>query len=266
MENLKTELSEMLGTMREKHPLVHNITNYVVMNFTANALLACSAAPVMAHAPEEVEDMVSIASALVINMGTLSEHWVEAMVKAGKRANAKNVPVVFDPVGSGATVYRTKMAKKILKEVKVDVLRGNASEILSVAAETSGTRGVDSAHKVQETEKVVVDFAAENGMVVAVTGKVDLVTDGEQKFYIKNGHAQMGQVTGTGCTATAIIGAFVGANEDRFKATVAALTYFGICGEWAAGKADLPGSYQIALLDGLAAVTPGEVLERARVE
>ena len=266
MENLNQELADMLEKMREKHPLVHNITNYVVMNYTANALLACSAAPVMAHAPEEVEDMVSIASALVINMGTLSSHWVEAMVKAGKKANEKGVPVVFDPVGSGATKYRTETAMRILEEVKVDILRGNASEILSVTGEAEGTRGVDTAHEVSETEKAVMKFAKEKGLVAAVTGATDLVTDGEAKFYVKNGHARMGQVTGTGCTATALIGAFVGANEDRLLATVAALAYFGVCGEWAAGKADLPGSFQIALLEALAAVTPGDIVERVRVE
>ena len=256
----------MLTGMREKKPLVHNITNYVVMNYTANALLACGAAPVMAHAVEEVEDMVSIANVLVINMGTLSPHWVEAMLKAGKKANEKNVPVAFDPVGSGATKYRTETAKKILENVQVSVLRGNASEILSVMGDKQGTRGVDSANAVEETEELAREFAKEKNMVVAVTGKTDFVTNGQSDIYVKNGHALMGQVTGTGCTATALIGAFVGTNKDVHKAAAAALTYFGICGERAAEKASLPGSYQIALLDELSAVETKDILTMAQIE
>ncbi len=240
-----------LTILREKNPLVHNITNYVVMNFTANILLASGASPVMAHAIEEVEDMVSIASALVINIGTLSPPWVESMIKAGKAAAKKGIPVILDPVGVGATPYRTDTAKKIIDECDITVIRGNASEILSLRDSSAGSKGVDSMHSIDTAENAAVAMANELNITVAVTGDIDLVTDGTGIVRIQNGHPLMGKVTGTGCSASAITAAFAAINDDALAATAAALTCFGIAGELASKHAEGPGTFTTALIDAL---------------
>jgi hydroxyethylthiazole kinase len=245
--------ADNLKRVREKKPLVHNITNYVVMNYTANALLACGASPVMAHAVEEVEEMVSLAGALVLNIGTLSLPWIEAMLKAGKRANALKVPVILDPVGSGATRLRTDSAKRIMEEISIQVIRGNASEILSLAGEGSGasTKGVDSIHTVDQAAETAMSLAKELKTTLAITGAVDLITDGKRVYRVLNGHEMMSCITGTGCTATAIIGAFLTINPDPLQAATCGLSYFGLAGEQAAANSSGPGSFQTTLLDAL---------------
>ena len=260
--------AENLRRVREKRPLVHNITNYVVMNFTANALLACGASPVMAHAAEEVEEMVSLAGSLVLNIGTLTPPWVEAMRKAGRRANALHVPVVLDPVGAGATRLRTDSARRLIEEVSIQVIRGNASEILSLAGEKSGsrTRGVDSVHTVDQAAETVIGLAKELGTTLAVTGAVDLITDGNRIYRVMNGHEMMGSVTGTGCAATVIIGAFLAVCSDPLEAATTGLSYFGFAGEKAAAKASGPGSFQMALLDVLHGMKEEELRSRARIQ
>ena len=162
--------SNNLKTLREKKPLIHNITNYVVMNYTANALLACGASPVMAHAAEEVEEMVSFAGALVLNIGTLTPHWIDSMLKAGKRANELNIPVVLDPVGSGATKLRTASAKRLIDELDIGVVRGNASEVLSLAHEDSVTKGVDAVHSVDEAAAHMEFFFPELAATIKAQG------------------------------------------------------------------------------------------------
>lgn len=255
---MPTDFPKDLFLIRKQKPLIHNITNYVVMNLTANVLLACGASPVMAHANEEVEDMVKVASALVINMGTLSPPWVEAMITAGRKANQKNIPVIFDPVGAGATKYRTQTAHEILKEVKISVLRGNASEIAAVICDEAKTKGVDSTHDVSDTKGIAKWFARDEKLVVAITGPIDYVTDGKKEIEIKRGHEMMSKITGTGCSATALIGAFCAVNQNYLQATANALTYFGKCGEKAAEKTQSPGSYGVALLDALYEISPPE--------
>jgi len=252
-QDLARKAEENLNRLREKKPLVHNITNYVVMNYTANALLACGASPVMAHALEEVEEMVALAGALVLNIGTLSRHWVEAMIKAGRRANALNVPVILDPVGAGATRLRTDTARRLIKEVSIRVIRGNASEILSLAGAETGpsTKGVDSVHTVDQAAETAMTLAQELRTTLAITGGEDWITDGRRICRVRNGHALMAQVTGAGCTATAIIGAFLAVTPDPLEAAATALAYFGLAGEKAAAQALGPGSFQIALLDAL---------------
>lgn len=260
--------SENLKAVRTKRPLIHNITNYVVMNYTANALLACGASPVMAHAIEEVEEMVSLAGALVLNIGTLSSHWIDAMVKAGKRANKLGIPVILDPVGSGATAMRTKTAKLLIDEVSIQVIRGNASEVLSLSPATVGssTKGVDSVHSVDEATEVAADLARQLKTILAITGVVDLITDGHKAYKVSNGHGMMGCVTGTGCTATALIGAFLAVDPKTLEATTTALAYFGLAGEMAAIKAPGPGTFQIGLLDVLHNMKPEELSVGARIE
>jgi hydroxyethylthiazole kinase len=259
--------AENLKTVRDKKPLVHNITNYVVMNYTANALLACGASPVMAHAIEEVEEMVSLASALVLNIGTLSTHWIDAMVKAGRRANQLGIPVILDPVGSGATTMRTKTAKFLTEEVSIHVIRGNASEVLSLAPApvNSSTKGVDSVHSVDEATEVAADLAQKLKTVLAITGPVDLITDGQKAYNVSNGHEMMGCVTGTGCTATAIIAAFLAVDRRALEATATALAYFGLAGEMAAVNAQGPGTFGIGLLDVLYNMKAEELAVGARI-
>jgi hydroxyethylthiazole kinase len=260
------DLKSLLEQVREKNPLIHNITNYVVMNFTANSLLAMGASPVMAHAIDEVEEMVSLAGALVINIGTLSKQWLESMLKAGKRANELGVPVVLDPVGSGATSFRTRAFRALVKELQLSVVRGNPSEILSIVSEYVRTRGVETAHGTEEALAAAMDVAKDSNSIVAITGPVDIVTDGEKVIRCYNGHPLLGFVTGTGCAATAAIAAFHSITTDSLEAAAAGLAFFGLAGECAGAKANSPGSFMVALLDALYEISPQELQEKARLE
>ena len=178
------DFKNLLQKVRNTKPLIHNITNYVAMNFTANVLLALGASPVMAHSQEEVEDMVSITQTLVINIGTLSPSWVEAMELAGRKANKLKIPVILDPVGSGATKYRTETTKKLIQQIKFSVIRGNASEILSIQKEKIKTKGVDSIHSSTDALDYAICLANELKTVIAITGKVDIVTNGRDTYKI----------------------------------------------------------------------------------
>ncbi|MBM4154846.1 MAG: hydroxyethylthiazole kinase [Lentisphaerae bacterium] len=254
-----------LDGIRARRPLVHNITNYVVMNSTANALLSLGASPVMAHAIEEVADLASIAGALVINIGTLSGPWIEAMVRAGRAARAAGVPVVLDPVGAGATRLRTDTSLRLIREAPPTVIRGNASEILALGSSGAGGRGVDAAHTVEQARAAAVGLARSTGAVVAVTGEEDFVTDGRREVRVANGHALMARITGTGCAATAVTGAFCAVERDALAAAAAALIVFGVAGELAAAGAPRPGTYQVRLLDALDEVDGGAVRARSRI-
>jgi hydroxyethylthiazole kinase len=252
--------------MRERKPLVHQITNYVVMNETANATLALGALPVMAHAPEEVEEMVGLAGALVLNIGTLSRHWVEAMLTAGWAANERGIPVVLDPVGAGATAYRTDTARRILDEVDVTVLRGNAGEVATLAGVTAEVRGVESVGADAEAAEVARAAARSLGVVASVTGPVDHVSDGERLVAIANGDPMLARITGTGCMSSAVTGCFLTVAESPFAAAVEALVAFGVAGEDAARGAKGPGSFHVGLYDALAALDPATLDARARVK
>ncbi len=255
-----------LRTLREMKPLVHQITNYVVMNETANATLALGALPVMAHAPQEVAEMVGLAGALVINIGTLSDHWVEAMLAAGKAANGRGVPVVLDPVGAGATRYRTETTLRLLEDVNVAVLRGNPGEIANTIGRQAEVRGVESVGAAVGSE--LAETAAKAlGITVAVTGPVDHVADGERTVAIANGHELLGTVSGTGCMATAITGCFLAVRPDApLEAAAEALVAFGVAGEDAAEEAKGPGSFHAGLYDALYNLDPDTLDERAKVE
>src|SRR5882762_3722817 len=198
-----------LRAMREQKPLVHQITNYVVMNETANATLALGALPVMAHAGEEVEEMARIASSLVLNIGTLSEHWVEAMLLAGGAATARRIPIVLDPVGAGATEYRTTTARRILDVVDVTVLRGNPGEVATLVGAAAEVRGVESIGAGMEPAELARAAARKLGVIASVTGPVDHVSDGERVLAVANGHALLATVTGTGCMSSALTGCFL---------------------------------------------------------
>jgi len=257
---------ETLARIRDEKPLVHQITNYVVMNETANATLALGALPVMAHAIEEVEEMVALASALVLNIGTLSSHWVESMVAAGRVANDRGIPIVLDPVGAGATRYRTDTARGLLAELRVAVLRGNAGEVATLVGVDAEVRGVESIAAGGGAAELAREAAETLGLVVAVTGAVDHVSDGDRFAAIANGHELLATVSGTGCMSTAITGAFLAAKPDEpFEAAVEALVAFGVAGEDAAVEARGPGSFHAGLYDALAALDPGGLDARARV-
>jgi hydroxyethylthiazole kinase len=255
-----------LAAIRERKPLVHNITNYVVMNETANAILALGALPVMAHAREEVRDMVGLAGALVLNIGTLSEGWIEAMVAAGSAANERGIPVVLDPVGAGATAYRTTTAKRLLDAVDVTVLRGNAGEIATLVGVDAEVRGVESVVVAADPAELAREAARSLDVVASVTGVVDHVSDGERSAAGSNGHELLAAVTGTGCMSTALTGCFLAAKDDPYEAAVEALVAFGVAGEDAAADAKGPGTFHVNLYDALAGLDPATLTARARVE
>ena len=265
MSDLASRAAENLTAIRRARPLVHNITNFVVMNTTANALLACGASPVMAHAENEVEEMAAFAGALVLNIGTLTDDWVASMLKAGRKASELGKPIVLDPVGSGATRLRTDAARAILAESKVSVVRGNASEILSLAGQGSAIKGVDSCNSVEDAARVAGQLALELDVTLAITGPTDLVTDGRRTFFIEGGHALMPFVTGTGCTASALVGAFHAVDPDPVTAAATALAFLGLAGERAGKTAAGPGSFQMHLLDALYAITPDELAAGCRI-
>ncbi len=256
----------LLGKIRTQKPLIHNITNYVVMNYTANALLACGASPVMAHAYNEVNEMTSIAHALVINIGTLDNEWIHSMLIAAGVACSNKIPVILDPVGAGATTLRTNTAIKIINSGNVSVIRGNASEIMALAVKDVRTKGVDALHSAGDAVDVAKTIATQYKTIVAITGPTDIITDGIVVVKVHNGHKLMSYVTGTGCTATALIGAFCAVDNDYLKATASALAYFGVAGELAARKAIAPGSFMIRLIDELYSVTPDELKQYAKIE
>ncbi len=238
--------------LREKRPLVHNITNFVVMNWTANVLLALGASPVMAHAPEEVEDFAAMAQSLVINIGTLDVSFVAAMEMATKRARKKNVPWILDPVGAGATRYRTAIAKALIAR-KPAIIRGNAGEILALAGKAKGaSKGVDSLAASDTAVDAAKRLAQKSGAIVVVTGATDYVVSAERTETVEGGHAMSQQVTGTGCAATAVIGAFMGI-EPAFEAALHGLAIMKRAAARAASDAAGPGSFSMRMIDAIAA-------------
>jgi hydroxyethylthiazole kinase len=254
-----------LQAIRRGAPLIHNITNFVAMDVVANCLLALGASPAMVHAEEEVEDFVAIAAGLVINIGTLSSPWVAAMAAAAARAGELGKPWVLDPVGCGATPYRTRTAAT-LADLHPAVIRGNASEILALAGATSGpTKGVDSSHDAAEALATGRALAREFDTVVAITGAVDHVTDGERVLRVANGDPRMTRVTALGCAASAIVGAFLVVEPDPLAAAASGLAVFGLAGERAAARAAGPGSLRVQIVDQLAALDEATVGQGVRI-
>ncbi len=229
----------ILKNVQQKSPLVHCITNYVTVNDVANAILACGASPIMADDINEVEDITSICNATYINIGTLNERTIESMVKAGKKANSLNHPVVLDPVGTGASKFRTDTTFRLLDEIKFSVIRGNISEIKTIYTGSGKTKGVDADVSDKVTEETLddailfaKDMSRKFGSVIVITGAIDIVADENKAYLIRNGHPVMSKITGTGCMLTGMIAAFVAANmEDITKAVAAAVTVMGLSGE-----------------------------------
>jgi hydroxyethylthiazole kinase len=255
--------AQSVTRIRERTPLIHNITNFVVMNDTANVLLALGASPVMAHAIEEVREMVAYAGALVLNIGTLEESWIEAMLAAGAEANARGIPVVLDPVGAGATTLRTTTTERIRSAIRVAVVRGNAAELATIAGMEAKIRGVDSVSS-GAPDSVARLAAARFGGTAVVSGAVDYVADATRVAEVRNGHPLMGRITGSGCMATAIVGAFLAVEPDPFLAAAEAMIAFGIAGELAAERSAGPGTFRPHLMDAVAALDEATILARAK--
>ncbi len=255
----------VVDRLRATRPMVHHITNEVVMNDTANITLHFGAAPVMAMALEEVEEMVQHAGALVLNIGTLVPERVAAMLAAGRAANARGIPVVLDPVGVGATAYRTATARRLLDALAIAVIRGNAGEVAVLAGAGGEVRGVDSVSGGGDPAGAAAALAAGTGAVVAMTGPEDVITDGARVWRVANGHALMGAITGTGCMSTALVACCAAVEPDRVLAASAALAGFGIAGERAAAEARGPGSFKVALFDAVAGITGADVAAQGRL-
>ena len=257
---------EDVRKIRQQAPLVHNITNYVVMNSSANALLALGASPVMAHAEEEVADMVKLAGALVINIGTLSPRWVAAMGRAARQARALGIPIVLDPVGAGATPYRTATARQLIQETPPTILRGNASEIAALVDAQTLTKGVDSTAAPEAALQAARQLSQDHHCTVCISGATDYVLAADEIIKIHNGHPMMPRVTGLGCTASAFCGAFAAVNDSPLAATAHAMAVLGIVGELAAARSSGPGSLQVHMLDALYNLGKEQIAVHLRVE
>lgn len=260
----KDRLKENFRAVREKSPLVHNITNYVAMNFSANALLAAGASPVMAHAADEVADMAMIAGALVINIGTLDAEWVDSMLKAGKAKHEAGGIVILDPVGVGATAYRTETAWRIIEECHPDIIRGNASEIMALINADIKSKGVDSSYSSDDAVESAKKLAVRTGSIVVISGETDYVTDGSRVETIANGSRMMPRVTAMGCTASSMVGAFAAVNPDLFEASLNAMALMGVAGEIAALNSAGPGSLLTNFVDTLYNITEDELAQTVR--
>ena len=252
--------------IREKAPVVHNITNYVVMNSTANALLAIGASPVMAHAEEEMEEMVGIASALVINIGTLSPSWVRSMFRAAEAARTRKIPIVLDPVGAGATSYRTRTARELMRVVPPDIIRGNASEVMALLKTNGRTKGVDSTASSDAAVELGRKLHAECGGAVCISGETDYVIGNTGIIKVHNGHIMMTRVTGLGCTATALCGAFAAVTPDPAVAAAEAMAVMGIAGEIGVARSEGPGSLQLHFLDALYRLSAEDIERLLKIE
>lgn len=273
---INKKIVELLEKVKEKNPLVHHITNYVTVNDCANITLAIGGSPVMAEDINEVCDMVSLASSLVINIGTLNSKSVESMLEAGKRANELNIPVVLDPVGAGATSYRTETAKRIIGEIKLAVIRGNLSEIKTLYGIEGKTKGVDADESISvdggelEHEKEMArDLAKKLNTTVAITGAIDIITDGKVLYTVENGHKIMSKVTGTGCMCTSLIGSFLGAGDNNLLAALSGIVSMGIAGEIAYESLDKnkggTGTLKVKILDAIYNLSEVTIMKRSEI-
>ncbi len=260
----REKLATTFDKVRSTSPLVHCITNYVAMNFNANALLAIGASPVMAHAKEEMADMTSIASSLVLNIGTLDEQWVEGIFAAGCAMRDLGRPIVFDPVGSGATPYRTTICKRIIEECKPTIIRGNGSEIMSLVDATVLSKGVDSSVSSDLALEAAKALAKSSGAVVVISGAKDYITDGDLVETISNGSTMMTSVTAMGCTATVVVAAFAAVCDSPLQAAHYAMALMSVAGEKAAAKSSAPATLQLNFLDTLYTISSEELSQSVR--
>jgi hydroxyethylthiazole kinase len=273
---INKKIIELLKGVKEKNPLVHHITNYVTVNDCANITLAIGGSPVMADDINEVCDMVSLASSLVINIGTLNSRSVESMIEAGKRANELSIPVILDPVGAGATPYRTETAKRIISELKLAVIRGNLSEIKTLYGIETKTKGVDAcnddsgnSNEFTDEKEMAKAFANKFNTVIAITGAVDIITDGKTLYTVENGHKIMCKVTGTGCMCTSLIGSFLGVDDNNLLAALAGVVSMSIAGEVAYEGLDKSedgtGTLKVKILDAIYNLSEATIMKRSKI-
>jgi len=268
-KEVRMTLNERIAALREqvrqRRPLIHHITNFVVMNDTANVTLHIGGLPVMAHDREEVAEMVTAAGALVLNVGTLSPDWIEAMLIAGRRANELGIPIVLDPVGAGATTLRTTSNRRLLEELRIAIVRGNSGEIGALAGMGGVVKGVEAVVEADDPLAAAQALARQYQTVVAVTGRRDIVTDGTRVFMVDNGHEWLKTLTGTGCSATTVIAAFAAVERDYPLAAAAALACFGLAAEIAAPAARGPASFKVAFYDAIYHLSADQIRTGARV-
>lgn len=263
--NWNTKIAELRERVRQERPLLHHITNFVVMNDTANVTLHIGGLPVMAHAREEVAEMVSAAGALVLNPGTLTPDWVESMAIAGKRANQLGIPIVLDPVGAGATTLRTESNHRLLEELRIAVVRANSGEIGALTGKGGVVKGVEAVVEVDDPVEVAKALVGRYGVTVAITGARDIVTDGKRVVGIDNGHPMLKTITGTGCTSTTMIAAFAAVERDFLVAATAGLVCYGLAAELAAQQAHGPASFKVALFDAIYNLSAEQIEKGAKV-
>lgn len=265
-------MKRQFDLLRKTMPLIHNITNYVTVNDVANILLACGGSPIMSDEVEDVEDITSICNGLNINIGTLHKSSIEGMLRAGKKANDLHHPILLDPVGAGASKFRTETALKLMQELNLAVIRGNISEIKTLALGSGTTKGVDAdvsdavtEENLEQAIEFVKAFSKKTGTIIAVTGRIDLVTDGNRCYVIRNGHPEMGKITGTGCQLSGMMTAFITANPDEMlEAAAAAVCAMGLAGEigWSRMQTgDGNATYRNRIIDAIYNMT-GDILEK----
>lgn len=266
------KVGNLLENVKKKKPLVHSITNYVTATDCANIILALGGSPTMADFSKEVEDIAGIASAVVLNMGIINDDMVEAMIIAGKKANACGTPVIFDPVGAGVAPYRNSVAQRLLKEVKINIIRGNISEIKFISGISSVTKGVDASESDMNMNnekkiKIAQNLAKKLNCVVAITGVDDIISDGEKNVILSNGTKLLASVTGTGCMTSALCGAYAGAGDDYFIAAISAVLSMSLSGEISEEKnKDIGlGSFHIGIIDAISTLTPSIIKEKAKI-
>ncbi len=256
----------LLTRIRTVQPLIHNITNYVAMSFNANALLAIGASPIMAHAVEEMDAIVQLAQALVINIGTLDVNWLASMTQAMQAARKKSIPIIVDPVGAGASAFRTDAVLALMNNVSPDVIRGNASEIKALAGESlAESKGVDSLYASEAAYAAGKHVAERYQCTVVVSGAQDFIIHAEKTHVIENGVPLMSRVTGMGCTATALIGAFCAVESDYFLASTSAMLVMGVAGELAGLLSHGPGSFHMQFLDTLYTLKEEDITDRMKL-
>lgn len=261
---IKQELSKLFSQISERPPLVHHITNVVTVNDCANATLSMGGKPVMADSPEEARDMAEMASSLVINIGTLSVSSNQAMIEAGEKATEKEIPIILDPVGAGATDFRTKQIQYLLKKTQPAVICGNMSEMLAIAGLESNGKGVDSGDRMEGARELAERLAKDYQTIIAITGPEDVISDGKQTYQLTNGNEWLSRVTGTGCMTTSLIGVFAGATQEYLTAAVAGVAVMGLAGETAFAslkEGEGIGTFKMRLFDALS-LTTDQTLEK----
>ena len=263
--DLERIIRKDLKKLRKDRPLIHHLTNYVAMNDSANATLAIGASPIMAHAHSELKDLVSAASALLINIGTLDDYWIQSMHIAAEVANNR-IPILLDPVGAGATKLRTSTAMQLLTSYKISVVKGNYGEMLSLMGEKNAVKGVDSLASSEKVYETMREFSLKHESIAVATGEVDVISDGESTYLLRNGSDMLGRITASGCMLGSVIASFLAVQKNPLIAAIEGVATYTIAGELAASKNRNSGSFRIALFDELSSIEADIIAERINLE